>query len=169
MSVSQAAVSLSAEQGQVLGLLLPCLAGMAVDRAEVSGDLVRVWVHAVAGGAACPDCGTWCTQVHGRYLRRLRDAAAGGRRVLIWLAARVLCEVGVAPRRLGAPRVGQLAARDGRGCRAPAAPGRGRRPRSLLSGRDAHHGPSVALRLLGTANVALRHRRPSPGQPPAAA
>ena len=60
MSVSQAAVSLSAEQGQVLGLLLPCLSGMAVDRAVISGDLVRIWVHAVAGGAACPDCGTWC-------------------------------------------------------------------------------------------------------------
>ncbi|HET9966621.1 MAG TPA: ISL3 family transposase [Streptosporangiaceae bacterium] len=90
MSVSQAAVSLSAEQGQVLGLLLPCLSGMAVDRAEVSGDLVRVWVHAVAGGAACPDCGTWCTQVHDRYPRRLRDAPAGGRRVLVWLAVRLL-------------------------------------------------------------------------------
>ena len=90
MSVSQAAVSLSAEQGQVLGLLLPCLSEMAVDRAVISGDLVRVWVHAVAGGAACPDCGTWSAEVHDRYLRRLRDAAAGGRRVLIWLAARVL-------------------------------------------------------------------------------
>jgi len=88
--VSQAAVSLSAEQGQVLGLLLPCLSGMAVDRAEVSGGLVRVWVHAVAGGAACPDCGTWCTRVHGSYARRLRDAGAGGRRVLIWLAVRLL-------------------------------------------------------------------------------
>ena len=50
MSVSQAVVSLSAEQGQVLGLLLPCLSGMAVDRAEISEDLVRVWVHAVADG-----------------------------------------------------------------------------------------------------------------------
>jgi len=90
VSVSQAVVSLSAEQGQVLGLLLPCLSGVAVDRAEVGGGLVRVWVHAVAGGAACPDCGTWCTQVHDRYARRLRDAPAGGCRVLIWLAVRLL-------------------------------------------------------------------------------
>jgi transposase len=90
VSVSQAVVSLSAQQAQVLGLVLPCLSGMVVDRAEVSGDLVRVWVHAVAGGAACPDCGTWCTAVRDRYRRRLRDAAAGGRRVLIWLAARLL-------------------------------------------------------------------------------
>jgi transposase len=90
VSVSQAVVSLSAEQGQVLGLLLPCLSGMAVDRAVISGDMVRIWVHAVAGGAACPDCGTWCTAVRDRYARRLRDAAAGGRRVLIWLAVRLL-------------------------------------------------------------------------------
>ena len=90
MSVSQAVVSLSAQQGQVLGLVLPCLSGMAVDRAVISGDLVRIWVHAVAGGAACPGCGTWCTAVRDRYARRLRDAAAGGRRVLIWLTARLL-------------------------------------------------------------------------------
>jgi transposase len=90
VSVSQAVVSLSAQQGQVLGLVLPHLSGMVVDRAVIGGDLVRIWVHAVAGGAACPDCGTWCTAVHDRYARRLRDAAAGGRRVLIWLMARLL-------------------------------------------------------------------------------
>ena len=90
MSVSQAVVSLSAQQAQVLGLVLPHLSGMAVDRAEVSGDLVRIWVHAAAGGAACPDCGTWCTAVRDRYARRLRDAGAGGRRVLIWLVVRLL-------------------------------------------------------------------------------
>jgi transposase len=90
VSVSQAVVSLSAQQAQVLGLVLPHLSGMAVDRAEISGDLVRIWVRAVAGGAACPGCGTWCTAVRDRYRRRLRDAAAGGRRVLIWLVVRLL-------------------------------------------------------------------------------
>ena len=99
MSVSQAVVSLSAQQAQVLGLLLPHLSGMAVDRAEVSGGLVRIWVHAAAGGAACPDCGTWCTAVRDRYARRLRDAAAGGRRVLIWLVVRLLrCGNAACPR-----------------------------------------------------------------------
>jgi transposase len=88
--VSQAVVSLSAQQAQVLGLVLPCLSGTVVDRAVISGDLVRIWVRAVAGGAACPGCGTWCTAVRDRYLRRLRDAAAGGRRVLIWLVVRLL-------------------------------------------------------------------------------
>ena len=90
MSVSQAVVSLSAQQAQVLGFLLPHLSGTAVDRAEISEGLVRIWVHAAAGGAACPDCGTWCTAVRDRYARRLRDAPAGGRRVLIWLVVRLL-------------------------------------------------------------------------------
>ena len=90
MSVSQAVVSLSAQQAQVLGLVLPHLSGVVVDRAEVSGGLVSIWVRAAAGGAACPDCGTWCTAVRDRYPRRLRDAPAGGRRVLIWLVVRLL-------------------------------------------------------------------------------
>lgn len=90
MSVSQAVVSLSAEEAGVLAVLLPHLSAAAVDRAEIRGDLVSIWVHAAAGGAACPDCGTWCTAVRGRYPRRLRDAAAGGRRVLIWLVVRLL-------------------------------------------------------------------------------
>jgi transposase len=88
--VSQVSVSLSAEEAGVLAVLLPCLAVTAVDRAEIAGDLVSIWVHAAADGAACPDCGTWCTMVRDRYTRRLRDAAAGGRRVLIWLAVRLL-------------------------------------------------------------------------------
>ena len=61
----------------MLGLLLPHLSGVAVDRAEISGGLVSIWVRAAAGGAACPGCGTWCTAVRDRYRRRLRDAAGG--------------------------------------------------------------------------------------------
>jgi len=90
MSVSQVSVSLSAADAGVLALLLPHLSAVAVDRAEISGGLVSIWVHATAGGAACPECGSWCTAVRDRYLRRLRDAAAGGRRVLVWLAVRLL-------------------------------------------------------------------------------
>jgi transposase len=132
--VSQAVVSLSAEQGQVLGLLLPCLAGMAVDRAEVSGDLVRVWVHAVAGGAACPDCGTWSARVHDRYLRRLGDAAAGGRRVVIWLAARVLrCGSDRCPRASFAEQPAGLASRYAR--RAPLLAGQLAAIAAVLAGR----------------------------------
>ena len=91
MSLSQASVSLSGECCQGLGVLLPHLAGAVVDKAEVGGDLVRIWVRSRSGGAACPRCRTWCTQVHDRYVRRLADAAIGGRRVLTWLRVRVLC------------------------------------------------------------------------------
>ena len=90
MPVSQVSVCLSALEAGVLALLLPCLAVTAVDRAVVSGDLVSIWVRAAADGAACPGCGTWCAKVRGRYWRRLRDTAAGGRRVLIWLLVRLL-------------------------------------------------------------------------------
>jgi transposase len=90
MSVSQVSVCLSAQEAEVLGLLLPCLAVAAVDRAVISGDLVSIWVRAAADGAACPSCRTWCTTVRDRYSRRLRDTAAGGRPVLIWLVVRLL-------------------------------------------------------------------------------
>src|ERR1039457_2625796 len=90
MSVSQVSVSLSALEAGVLALLLPYLAVTAVDRAVISGDLVSIWVRAAADGAACPGCRTWCTKVHSRYSRRLRDTAAGGRRGVIWLLVRLL-------------------------------------------------------------------------------
>jgi Transposase len=91
MPVSQVSVSLSAAEGAgVLALLFPYLGAVAVDRAEIRPGLVSIWVHAAADGAACPGCGTWCTAVRDRYLRRLRDAGAGGRRVLVWLVARLL-------------------------------------------------------------------------------
>jgi len=88
--VSQVRVLLSAQEAQVLGLLLPHLAGTAVDGAGIEGDLVTIDVRAAAGGAACPGCGSWCTKVRGRYVRRLRDAGAGGRRVVIRVLVRLL-------------------------------------------------------------------------------
>jgi len=90
VSVSQDSVSLSAQEARVLGLLLPHLAGMAVDGAVIEGGLVTVEVRAAAVGAACPECDSWCTKVRGRYARRLHDAGAGGRRVVIRLAVRLL-------------------------------------------------------------------------------
>ena len=81
---------MSAQEAGVLAVLLPYLAATVADRAVVSGDLVSIWVRAAADGAACPGCGTWCVKVRGRYWRRLRDTAAGGRRVLIWLLVRLL-------------------------------------------------------------------------------
>jgi transposase len=90
MSVSQVSVCLSAQEAGVLAVLLPGLAAVVVDRAVISGDLVSIWVRAAADGAACRGCGTWSGRVRGRYWRRLRDGAAGGRPVVIWLLVRLL-------------------------------------------------------------------------------
>lgn len=90
MSVSQVSEWLSCQGDVGLGVLLPHLAPVAVVRTGTGPGLVRAWVRPWADGAACPRCGTWCTQVHGRYSRTLADAAVGGRRVLITLAVRVL-------------------------------------------------------------------------------
>jgi transposase len=99
VSVSQASVSLSAQEAQVLGLLLPHLAAVTVEGAEIGEDLVAIRVRARAEGASCPRCGTWSVRVHDRYVRRLADAGIGGRRVLAWLGVRRLkCGNGSCPK-----------------------------------------------------------------------
>jgi transposase len=79
---------LSCEHGRVLEVLLPHLAGVVVERAEVAGALLCVRARARAGEAACPGCGCWSGRVHSRYERRLADTAVGGRRVVIRLGVR---------------------------------------------------------------------------------
>jgi transposase len=100
VSVSQVRVVLSAQEAQVLGLLLPCLAGTVVDGAGVDGDLVTIDARAAADGAACPECGLWSAKVRGWYVRRLHDAGVGGRRVVVRLVVRLLACGGA-----GCPRV----------------------------------------------------------------
>jgi transposase len=113
--VSQVSVRLSAQAGAVLGVLLPHLAGVVVDRAGIDGDLVRIWVRAAADGAACPVCQRWCTKVRDSYLRRLCDVAIGGRRVLIWLGVRLLvCGNGECPKASFAEQPAGLATRYAR-------------------------------------------------------
>lgn len=90
MSVSQVSEWLSCPGGAGLGVLLPHLAPVVVEKTVTGPGLVRAWVRPRADGAACPRCGTWCTGVRGGYSRTLADAAIGGRRVLITVAVRVL-------------------------------------------------------------------------------
>ncbi len=90
MSLSQSCEPLPCQGDLGLGVLLPYLAAVVVERAEVRGDVVWAWVRARADGAACPGCGTWSTRAHDGYERRLADAGIGGRRVVIWLRTRVL-------------------------------------------------------------------------------
>jgi len=88
LSLSQFSGFLSGGQGISLGVLLPHLAGVVVEAAEVAGGRVRIWARATAPGAACPRCGQRAGRVHSVYVRRLADAPVGGQPVTIWLAVR---------------------------------------------------------------------------------
>ena len=88
MSLSQCCSCVSCVPGQVAGLLLPHLAGTAAEGALEYPGRVVLLVRPAAAQAACPGCGTLSGRVHGGYPRRLRDVPAGGRDVVIVLAAR---------------------------------------------------------------------------------
>jgi transposase len=79
---------LSCPHGQGLELLLPHLAGVVVEDAQVTGAGLCIWARARADTAACPRCGRPSARVHSRYRRRLADAAIGGRKVMIRLVVR---------------------------------------------------------------------------------
>jgi transposase len=71
-----------------LEVLLPHLAGVVVEGVVAAAGLLLVLARARPGTASCPACGTVSGRVHSRYARRLADAAAGGRRVVIRLTVR---------------------------------------------------------------------------------
>ncbi|MFE0646299.1 ISL3 family transposase [Streptomyces sp. NPDC058877] len=70
-------------------MLFPHLAGVVVELVEraVAG-VVTMHARARSAGAECPHCGSASGRVHGRYLRRLADAAVGGAGVVIELLVR---------------------------------------------------------------------------------
>jgi transposase len=78
---------LSCVPAEALGLLLPHLSGTVAEGARVASGRVFLLVRPAAEEAACPACGTVSRRVHSRYPRRLRDAPAGGREVVIVLTA----------------------------------------------------------------------------------
>jgi transposase len=88
VSLSQCCSCVSCVPGQVAGLLLPHLSGTVAEGAGESAGRVVLRVRAAAAQAPCPGCGTPSGRVHGWYPRRLRDVPAGGRDVVIVLAAR---------------------------------------------------------------------------------
>jgi transposase len=90
VSVLQVSEALSFPGDFGLGVLLPHLAGLAVEETVIDGDRVWCRVAAKAAGASCPGCGTWSEKVHDRYRRRLKDAGIGGRRVVLQLGVRLL-------------------------------------------------------------------------------
>ena len=88
MTLSQVSGCLSCQHGISVELLLPHLAGVIVETAELADGRLRIWAHAGAGGAACRECGQFSERVHSTYRRRLADAPVGGHPVMLWLGIR---------------------------------------------------------------------------------
>ena len=115
MSLSQGSRCLSCQHGHDLGVLLPHLAGVVVERIELAGTLLCIRAWARADAAVCPACGGSSRRVHSRYERRLADAAIGGRRVVIRLQVRRLfCDEPACKQRTFAEQVPGLTTRYAR-------------------------------------------------------
>lgn len=70
-------------------MLFPHLAGVVVELVErTAAGVLTMHARARSAGANCPHCGSASDQVHGRYMRRLADAAVGGASVVIELLVR---------------------------------------------------------------------------------
>ncbi|MER7842004.1 ISL3 family transposase [Streptomyces sp. NPDC096040] len=70
-------------------MLFPHLAGVVVELVErVAAGAVTMHARARSAGADCPHCGSASDRVHGRYMRRLADAAVSGASVVIELLVR---------------------------------------------------------------------------------
>ncbi|MCW8381569.1 ISL3 family transposase [Streptomyces justiciae] len=100
---------------QILDLLLPHLASVAVTDLQLVGTTLTITATTVAETAPCPTCAANSRRVHDRYRRRLADVAVGGRPVTICLTVRRFrCEVSSCPRRTFAEQVEGLTFRYGR-------------------------------------------------------
>lgn len=88
MSLSPSGSCVSCGSATGLELLLPHLAGVVVEQADQLRGLVCLSVRVRGKEGRCPRCGAVSSRVHGRYVRRLADAAAGGQRVVIRLQVR---------------------------------------------------------------------------------
>ena len=88
MSLSPSGNCLSCRPWCGLEMLLPHLAGVAVERVDRLPGLVCLSVRACGAEGVCRRCSAGSSRVHSRYTRRLADAAAGGQRVVIRLAVR---------------------------------------------------------------------------------
>jgi transposase len=86
--LSQVSGCLSCQHGISLEVLLPHLAGIIVETAELADGRLCIRAHARADSAACGRCGQVSARVHSTYRRRLADAPVGGHPVEIRLAVR---------------------------------------------------------------------------------
>ena len=153
MSLSQGGECLSCQLAVDLEVLLPHLAGVAVDRATGCRAGLPV-VGRVRAEGDCPPCGAARARVHSRYERRLADAAVGGRRVVIRLQVRRLfCDVPDCPERTFAEQVPGLTARV---CAADAAAGRDAGGDRRRAGRAGGGAAGRRVRVTGRPVTLLR-------------
>jgi hypothetical protein len=80
VSLSQVNGCLSCQHGISLEVLLPHLAGVVVEAAELAGGRLFIQARARADHGVCPRCGQLSDRVHSAYGRRLaaRPPAATG-------------------------------------------------------------------------------------------
>jgi transposase len=115
VSLSQVSVCMSCQHGISLERLLPHLAGVAVEAAELAGGSLCIWARARTDEAACPRCSQPSGRVHSSYGRRLADAGIGGRRVVIRLTVRrFFCGNPGCRKKTFAEQVGGLTSRHAR-------------------------------------------------------
>jgi transposase len=74
--------------GVCLGVLLPHLGGLHIDRVTSAPGGVQIEARCAAAGAACPGCGSWSSRLHSSYARTVADGPLGGRPACIRLAVR---------------------------------------------------------------------------------
>ena len=71
-----------------LGVVLPHLANVLVERVDNNPTEVLIWVLSKVTSAVCRACGCASSRVHSRYDRRVADAAIAGRPVVLRLEVR---------------------------------------------------------------------------------
>ena len=107
------------------------VAGLRVTDAD-PGPGGAVEVRAVTGcegAAACPDCGTVSSRVHGEVVTRPKDVRRAGDPVdLNWVKKRLKCVNGACPRKTFTERIEAVPARCRVSPRLREQCGRGRRP-----------------------------------------
>jgi transposase len=100
---------------KLIEVLFPRLAGVVVEDVICDADVLQIRARTRTSMAECPGCGTPSVTGHGRYERRLADAAVGGRRVMLRLSVRrFVCRVAECPRWTFVEQVPGLTFRFGR-------------------------------------------------------
>jgi transposase len=113
--LSQVSRCMSCQHGISLDQLLPHLAGIVVQDAELAEDRLVIWARVRAEDGMCPKCEQSSARVNSGYQRRLADMPVGGRGVVIRLnVRRFFCDQAACPKKTFAEQVPGLTVCRGR-------------------------------------------------------